>query len=104
MRIKLNGEVRMQIFLITITILILITVYGIKRQKEIQQFKQNLEMNIDKPRITGTCEICGRKGVELGFYGKHVLCDSCYADFQEYMYQLWREHKLKDEQNRGGKK
>ena len=122
MRIKLNGEVRMQIFLITITILILVTVYGIKRQKEIQQFKQNLEMNIDKVVKTGavfgkdgnlyivvnwqafkdTCEVCGREIQNFRgykYYG-HVLCDSCFENFQEYLYQFWKKQELKKE-NKG---
>jgi len=44
-----------------------------------------------------TCEICGQEIQNFRgykYYG-HVLCDSCFQNFQEYLYQLWREQKLK---------
>lgn len=48
----------------------------------------------------GTCKVCGRENVGLGFYGRHVLCDSCFEDFQEYVYQLWREHRSKEKRTK----
>ena len=82
----MSAEDNITLFLLVVIVIVAVIGVGsavvdkINHQKEeIQQPKQNevLEMNIHKPKIvTGTCEVCGRKGVELGFYGNCLLYTS----------------------------
>ena len=57
----------------------------------------NSDIMVNCQTVRDTCEICGREIPNFRgykYYG-HVLCDSCFYNFQEYLYQLWRKQGLK---------